>query len=49
MGAATRWPKIVVEVSRLLVSISWRGMMRCRKNACRLARWVVDMPALEDA
>ena len=30
MGAGTRWPNIVVAVSRLLVSRSMRGMMRCR-------------------
>lgn len=33
-------PKIVVDVVRVLVSTSWRGMMRCRKKACRFARCV---------
>jgi hypothetical protein len=30
MGAETLWPKMVVEVSRLLVSRSIRGMRRWR-------------------
>ena len=49
MGAETRWPKISVVVSRRVVSTSWLGMIRWRKKACRLARWVLERPALEDA